>query len=129
MDFIYYIYFRTYSWYKKKGSTTVPETYAAGVLTFMFLFVGLLFCYWLVRLKYLPKPNSMAIIIFILLPPIIAKTIEWWLKNKIDSFNKKWQKENLMTKKMKGYVITLLALTSLIGLFVIANEFYNLGIN
>lgn len=71
----------------------------------------------------------MAIIIFILLPPIIAKTIEWWLKNKIDSFNKKWQKENLMTKKMKGYVITLLALTSLIGLFVIANEFYNLGIN
>ncbi len=129
MDFIKYIYFRIYSWYKKNGLTTVPETSAAGILMFMFLFVGLFIGYWLVRLKYLPKPNSMTIIIFIFIPPFLATTIEWWLKNKIDSFNKKWQKEKLVTKKIKGYVIALLALTSFIGLFVIANAFYHLGLN
>jgi hypothetical protein len=129
VDFIHYIYFRIYSWYKKKGSTTVPETCAAGILMFMFLFVGLFIVYWLVRLKYLPLPNDIAKIIFIFIPPIIVMTVEFWFKNKIDTFKKKWQNENVIIKKRKGYIITLLALTSFVGLFVIANAFYHLVLN
>src|SRR5688572_18488110 len=119
MNIVYYTYFRIYSWYKKNQLTTVPETFAASILMFMFLFVGLFICYWLVRLNYLGMPNGTAIAIFIIIPLVLGTLIEKWMKNRIGDFRRKWQREQGTAKKIKGYMIALLALASFIGVFAI----------
>ena len=106
--------------------TTVPETFAAAVLMFMFLFVGLLTCYWLVRLNYLGMQNGTALAIFILTPLILGTLIEKWMKNKIGDFRRKWQKEQGLAKKIKGYLIAALAIASFVGVALIANAFHEL---
>lgn len=128
MTIIYYTYFRIYSWYKTNQLTTVPETFAAGILMFMLLFVGLLICYWLVRLNYLGMPNDTAIAIFIIIPLVLGSLIEKWMKNRIGDFRRKWQREQGAAKKIKGYIIALFALASFIGIFAIANAFHELGL-
>ncbi|RPD43432.1 hypothetical protein [Paracnuella aquatica] len=108
--------------------TTVPETFAAGVLMFMFLFVGLLTCYWLVRLNYLGMPNGTALAIFLITPLVLGTLIEKWMKNKIGEFGRKWQKEQGLAKKIKGYLIAGLAIASFVGVALIANAFHELGL-
>ncbi len=127
MSLVYYTYFRIYSWYKKNQLTTVPETYAAGVLMFMFLFVGLFIYYWLVRLNYFDMPSGKAVAAFILGTLILGTLIERWMKNKIGTFRKKWQRDNSRLKKIKGYMIALFAIASFIGVFAIANAFHEMG--
>lgn len=128
MNVIYYTYFRVYSWYKKNQLTTVPETFAAGILMFMFLFVGLFTCYWLVRLNYIGMPNATAIAVFIIVPLVLGTLIEKWMKNRIGDFRRKWQREQGTSKKIKGYIIALFALASFIGVFAVANAFHELGL-
>jgi ACR3 family arsenite efflux pump ArsB len=129
MNIVYYTYFRIYSWYKKNQLTTVPETFASGILMLMFLFVGLLICYWLVRLNYLGMPNVTALAIFIITPLILSILIEKWMKNKIGEFRRKWQREQCLAKKIKGYVIAAIAIASFVGVALIANAFHELGLS
>ena len=95
---------------------------------FMFLFVGLFTCYWLVRFDYLGMPNGTAIAIFIIVPLVLGTLIEKWMKSRIGDFSRKWQRERGISKKVKGYIIALFALASFIGVFAIANAFHELGL-
>lgn len=128
MDIVYYTYFRIYSWYKKNQLTTVPETFAAGVLMFMFLFVGLFVYYWLVRLDYLDMPSGKAVAAFIFVPLLLGTLIERRLKKKIGIFRQRWQRDKGFVMKIKGYIIALFAVASFIGVFAIANAFHELGL-
>jgi predicted Na+-dependent transporter len=73
-------------------------------------------------------PNVTAITIFILVPFFLGMLIEKWMKNKIGDFRRKWQREQGIAKKIKGYLIALFALASFIGVFAIANAFHELGL-
>ena len=128
MTIIYYTYFRVYSWYKKNQLTTIPEACAAGVLMFMFLFLGLFICYWLVRLNYFDMPNGTAIAVFILVPLVLGTLIEKWMKSKVGGFKRRWQNEKGISKTIKGYVIAVVAIASFVGVFLIANAFHELGL-
>jgi predicted Na+-dependent transporter len=128
MNVVYYTYFRVYSWYKKNQLTTIPETCAAGVLMFMFLFAGLFICYWLVRLNYLGTPTNTAIGIFIFVPLFLGTLIDRWMKDKVGTFRRKWQKEEGLSKKIRGYIIAALAIASFVGVALIADAFHELGL-
>lgn len=95
---------------------------------FMFLFVALFIYYWLIRLNWLGMPTETAIAIFIFVPLLLGTLIDKWLKIKVGSFRTKWQKEKEFSKKIKGYVIAFIAITSFVGVFLIANAFHNLGL-
>jgi ACR3 family arsenite efflux pump ArsB len=94
----------------------------------MFLFVGLFICYWLVRLNYLGMPTNTAIGIFIFIPLILGTLIDKWMKDKVGSLRRKWQREEGLGKKIKGYIIAALAIASFVGVALIANAFHELGL-
>ena len=116
-----YIYYRTYSFYKKNGFAFEPHTWATVVPTFITVFLLYLIYFIGVVQRLFPKVQGSVVfyaVAFLGLNYIMDKIYE----DKFNSYKRKWDKEPRSIRLIKGIVVAVLAIGSFIGLFVIVNE-------
>jgi hypothetical protein len=122
---INYLYYRAYCFYKKNRIAIEPHTWAVVVPTFIVSFTLFFLYYILVLFEIcinIPGSTFIYASVFLITDFFFDKIY----KNKIQSFNKRWDNENEQARFIKGILIALLAILCLIGLFVIANNLHNL---
>ncbi|PQJ78757.1 hypothetical protein [Polaribacter porphyrae] len=117
-----YIYYREYTWYKKKiGEEDFPHFSAIFVMSltltiWIFIAISLLYIIWSIQINIIENKKSIAIIIFSLI-----SILHYYLfikNNKYLIIEEEFKKENKKQRYLRGWLVVLYSIGSFL-LFII----------
>jgi hypothetical protein len=116
-----YIYYRAYSFYKKNGLAFDPHTWATVIPTFMISSLLYALYYIGVRKKIFPWMQGSFIFYAVFLLGL-GFIMDKAFRNKINTYNRRWDKETGTPRMIKGILVAIIAVASFLGVFIFANE-------
>ncbi|MDX2049287.1 MAG: hypothetical protein SFU87_21055 [Chitinophagaceae bacterium] len=122
-----YIYYRSYCFYEKNKLAIEPHTYAIAIPLFIETFIIFLTYYFLLVQNVIPfiKINGWLYAIILI---CIYFLNDKFFSGKINSYKVRWRIESPFLKLVKGIIITISAVASFSGIFIIANLLHELRV-